>query len=232
MKVTREESFLLTQEQYDFIMKGGLTEDYTPSYAEKSLYISSADKINSFTKYFEYIASKMMNLKGDNIIEFVDIAYLNYIENFKKIDHTLHEKQIIQYITTSCIWSYYKDPSIQPDKIIYECMSLDNYLDDSNQSTTFLDVVKSNIPEPSQQYEKDRVTEFYENYIKNHCPTLYTQTNTGAKQREIAKEMGCTHQNVSQKLLQEKFYAKQEVINNNIDLKSAQNPEPEVLRIK
>ncbi len=232
MKVTREESFLLTQEQYDFIMKGGLTESYNPSYDEKSIYLSSVDKINSFTKYFEYIASKVMKLEGDDIIEFVDIAYLNYIENFKKIDHSLHEKQIIQYITTSCIWNYHKDPSIQPDKILYEHMSLDNYLDESNHSMTFLDVVSSNIPGPIQQYEIDLVSEFYKNHVRKHYPILYMQTQTGAKQRQIAEEIGCTHQNVSRKLLQEKHDARQDVLNRNLDLSSTKNPEPEILRVK
>lgn len=232
MKVTREKSFLLTKEQYDFIKKGGLTEDYQPSYEEKDLYLSSIDKINSFTKYFDYIGNKVMKLEGDEILEFIDISYLNYMEIFDKLDHTMHEKQIIKYVTTSCIWNYSKDPATQPDKIVFEHMTLDNYLDESNHSMTFLDVVSSNIPGPSQRYEKDRISEFYENYIRKQCPTLYIQTKTGAKQRQIAEEIGCTHQNVSLKLMQEKHDAKQEVLNRKLDLRVTKNPEPEILRVK
>lgn len=228
MNITQEKSFLLTQEQYDFIKKGGISEDYIASQEELELYNVCNEKIQSFTNYFEYVAKKVLRLKGDEINDFINISYIKYMDIFPQIKSKMNMNQKIYYITKSCVRNFAREKEKEKGKIDYSLIPLDKFISDDFNDLTYLDLVTTNIPSPSQQYEIDRVTEFYENYIAKNHPTLYTQTKTGMIQTEIAKEQGCTRQYISLKLIHDKKHAKEEAFNRNLDFSSIEQPKVEL----
>lgn len=202
MKFTKETFFGLTPEELEFVKAGKATDANQCTTIEEYLTFKRIEqKTASFLHYFSIVGKRNNINNAEDLQDFCHLCYSHYIDRVAaKIDWSQTVNSIVSYVTTACIRQYVRSGEYETLINKNNTISLDKGIEEESPNT-FVNVFSyENVLIPSKQYEADKIKRFEREFLAKECPALYLKTTKALTHDQIGEKLGCTHQNISDKL--------------------------------